>query len=568
MDGLCTAPLSTSVSSYQYRGPGTSFSSTTRQSIKELFSTVNSTPTAVIDPPRPAKEGYEWVWFPAGYWAEREIAELPPKESIGLFKWRSRTRKSGSDSPKHSPQTPFAAYSRPGGRMENSTDYMTGSRSQTRTPISSESSGYRLPLNRMADAPLPSPYLTEEAHVQSLQWPSLDAASRHGSLSGNSVIRSKPGVSRLSYFSSADDDVESDKTVASTAQSQEVAHTPPEIASKGLLSPKAAAGQGEKVKKSFISWRMLSEHRQRLRRSQASSEEYLGDNMAHTQPSRSQSPAKSPLRKESSVSDKSLKSPKRRSAARLFAKARWSRKISNSSRASTSQSTTSSVHNSIRSQSPAVTPGSERGETPAISNMWASEFPGGEAMRVQTPRITQNSLDQFPRSFFSDLTPPPAPPHQSLPRQRQPSLKKTMLSASVTAGGDSSASSPTPRGRAVQDHRLHDGDTRRGGGGRPTPKEKEWWEVSVPVSYNAVDQRAAFHFDMPEHLPSSPMCPANKRHKSGGTGVCVYHGRAKGAKKAAPSGEGSAGAGSPRDGHGEDSGESEDVDEAGSDVWK
>jgi hypothetical protein len=26
-------------------------------------------------------------------------------------------------------------------------------------------------------------------------------------------------------------------------------------------------------------------------------------------------------------------------------------------------------------------------------------------------------------------------------------------------------------------------------------------------------------------LPSSPLCPANGRHKSGGTGLCVYHGR-------------------------------------------
>lgn len=26
------------------------------------------------DPPRPSRHGYEWVWFPEGYWAEREIA--------------------------------------------------------------------------------------------------------------------------------------------------------------------------------------------------------------------------------------------------------------------------------------------------------------------------------------------------------------------------------------------------------------------------------------------------------------------------------------------------------------
>lgn len=40
-------------------------------------------------------------------------------------------------------------------------------------------------------------------------------------------------------------------------------------------------------------------------------------------------------------------------------------------------------------------------------------------------------------------------------------------------------------------------------------------------------QRREFEFDLPEHLPSSPMCPANKKHKSGGTGICVYHGRYK-----------------------------------------
>jgi parafibromin len=26
-------------------------------------------PRHAVDPPRPAKEGHEWVWFPEGYWA-------------------------------------------------------------------------------------------------------------------------------------------------------------------------------------------------------------------------------------------------------------------------------------------------------------------------------------------------------------------------------------------------------------------------------------------------------------------------------------------------------------------
>jgi hypothetical protein len=32
---------------------------------------------------------------------------------------------------------------------------------------------------------------------------------------------------------------------------------------------------------------------------------------------------------------------------------------------------------------------------------------------------------------------------------------------------------------------------------------------------------ALFEFNLPEHLPSSPMCPANPKNKSGGKGVCV-----------------------------------------------
>lgn len=31
------------------------------------------TPRTIADPPRPPKPGMEWVWFPAGYWAERPI---------------------------------------------------------------------------------------------------------------------------------------------------------------------------------------------------------------------------------------------------------------------------------------------------------------------------------------------------------------------------------------------------------------------------------------------------------------------------------------------------------------
>ncbi|KAH7150129.1 hypothetical protein B0J13DRAFT_284189 [Dactylonectria estremocensis] len=38
-----------------------------------------SAPNLAIDPPRAAGDGLEWVWFPEGYWAEREL--LMPRKS-------------------------------------------------------------------------------------------------------------------------------------------------------------------------------------------------------------------------------------------------------------------------------------------------------------------------------------------------------------------------------------------------------------------------------------------------------------------------------------------------------
>jgi hypothetical protein len=35
------------------------------------------------------------------------------------------------------------------------------------------------------------------------------------------------------------------------------------------------------------------------------------------------------------------------------------------------------------------------------------------------------------------------------------------------------------------------------------------------------EKREKFHWSVPEHLPNSPLCPANERHASRGVGVCV-----------------------------------------------
>ena len=52
----------------------------------------------------------------------------------------------------------------------------------------------------------------------------------------------------------------------------------------------------------------------------------------------------------------------------------------------------------------------------------------------------------------------------------------------------------------------------------------DWYKLKEAAD-EARDEQARIELDVPEHLPNSPLCPRNPKHKSGGKGVCVYHGR-------------------------------------------
>ena len=54
-----------------------------------------------------------------------------------------------------------------------------------------------------------------------------------------------------------------------------------------------------------------------------------------------------------------------------------------------------------------------------------------------------------------------------------------------------------------------------------------WFRVSV--GFETVEDQFQLH--VPEHLPNSPLCPRHPKHKSGGTGICVYHGRRRGSSE-------------------------------------
>ena len=59
---------------------------------------------------------------------------------------------------------------------------------------------------------------------------------------------------------------------------------------------------------------------------------------------------------------------------------------------------------------------------------------------------------------------------------------------------------------------------------RRKSSDTDWYTVKLKAE-EARDNAMNFELNVPEHLPSSPLCPRHPKHKSGGRGICVYHGR-------------------------------------------
>lgn len=59
---------------------------------------VPPTPGLPVDPPRQARDGYEWVWYPEGFWAEREIGASSKGSGLDgkLRRWKGKSSSKGS----------------------------------------------------------------------------------------------------------------------------------------------------------------------------------------------------------------------------------------------------------------------------------------------------------------------------------------------------------------------------------------------------------------------------------------------------------------------------------------
>lgn len=177
---------------------------------------------------------------------------------------------------------------------------------------------------------------------------------------------------------------------------------------------------------------------------------------------------------------------------KIFGRAPWNRKDSTA----TFSSVSSSIREVLRGYTPPASPHLAANNAAYFNNKWMTNtFPGGEAMRVSTPPMDEDTADGRPRGFFGPLTPPE-------PGTADSQTYMTPMTSFAS-----------PKYNA---HRMS-----------MAVPSREWWEAKPQKSprHDDPSKVARFEFDIPEHLPNSPMCPANLRHKHGGTGLCVYHGR-------------------------------------------
>lgn len=131
------------------------WSSTARNSTNSSLQTRIS-----IAPPRPANDGCEWVWFPEGYWAERQAERRSSSKGINLVPEGSTGK--------------LSRWTRKSAR--NSVDLLQAEQREMSPRTVGWPSGPPKHLSQASQlspaTSLPqSPYLSEQAHVQSLQRP-------------------------------------------------------------------------------------------------------------------------------------------------------------------------------------------------------------------------------------------------------------------------------------------------------------------------------------------------------------------------------------------------------------
>ena len=191
---------------------------------------------------------------------------------------------------------------------------------------------------------------------------------------------------------------------------------------------------------------------------------------------------------------------------------------------SSAVSTSSSIRSFMRGRPPPPSPAPQEVYTGSDNNQYFSTdltYPGGptflpsEARRIRTPPKGTPSVSvvALHRDIFLDS------PVEDTKASYLESLKSTLPTPVRTDN--------LPTRISISPTQTSDGKQQMDATGvHRRVLEPEWYRIEWPVidSYQGMT-REEFVLSVPEHLPNSPVCPKHPKHKSGGMGVCVYHGR-------------------------------------------
>lgn len=190
-------------------------------------------------------------------------------------------------------------------------------------------------------------------------------------------------------------------------------------------------------------------------------------------------------------------------------------------------SLTDSVRELLMGKTPVVTPYSEGNYIGSSGNIYekvnfgtkdAPTYLPSEATRISTPPDETPGTSQ--RNFLFDVSPPTdesKAPSSVSDSTKAPSTKAPSEGPIPVKRAESSPQSgrqsPLCSSNSPSSNRSHN----------RIAQLRDRWETGTQREKE--ERKYRFELDVPEHFPTSPLCPRNPSHKSGGTGICVYHGR-------------------------------------------
>ncbi|CZR62381.1 uncharacterized protein PAC_12278 [Phialocephala subalpina] len=382
------------------------------------------------DPPRPPRPGLEWVWFPDGYWAEREVRDVPLKKTRPRW-WNISPEMSAEKS-----------------KRDSATSRLTADNVPQRTDI-------------------PEIKIGSSSHSIFVTAGKPSRKSSRKSSKVESLLSIK-----LGGFNFLRPDTETD-----------------------ISSQPETLGSKNRVESGMDSVDMVGWGSRTTTVLEGAASYFNNQRVG--------------LGSKSCASTPVLPSSPEYRTRRPFGLAPWHRKSSNGSFLSVS----SSVHQILMGRTPVASPHPDRkyagheGRTypnVEISSPDPNEpnFLPSEAKRINTPPMSPGTPGGA-RGFFFDL---------------KAAKDEAEAASPATSNGSGSATGKpkSPRG-------WWNTDSKHITGGNKTPIQSE----KYPALARALSP-SAFELSLPpEHLPSSPLCPKNPMHSSGGKGICPFHGRRK-----------------------------------------